>query len=97
MDSVTKFGIRIKRYVDLIPRKRKGVVHRYYSLNDTGMKLHKKHLEELEKIPEKIPDVNENVNIVTKEENKDIPQHAPIGKKRMPELKINDEKEDKYI
>ena len=64
------------------------------------MKLHKKHQEEHEKVPETVPEVNEkvneNVNIVTKEDNKDIPQHAPIGKKRMPEL-IIDPQEAEYL
>jgi len=50
--SLTKFGIRIKRYVDIKQRKRNGQSNRYYVFNDTGTKEHNKYLEKLKEMPE---------------------------------------------
>ena len=50
--SNTKFGIRIKRFVDIVKRKRQGVVQRYYTFNDAGVKLYQQYLREIESIPE---------------------------------------------
>ena len=50
--SQTKFGIRIKRYVDIIQRKRQGEVRRYYTFNNEGLKYYNKYLKELEEIAE---------------------------------------------
>ena len=48
--SLTKFGLSIKKFVDITKRKRNGDVIRYYTLNSHGMKLHEEYKKELEEL-----------------------------------------------
>jgi hypothetical protein len=50
--SLSKFGMKLKRFVDIIPRKREGKVVRYYKINDDGMKVWNKIQKEMEGMEE---------------------------------------------
>jgi hypothetical protein len=50
--SLTKFGMKLKRFVDIIPRKREGKVVRFYKINDDGMKVYQKIQKDMEAMEE---------------------------------------------
>jgi hypothetical protein len=70
--SLVKFGMRIKRFVDIIPRKRNKQVVRYYKINDEGMKIYNKIQEEIEGLEEVKSSVNQLEREVKKQEINEV-------------------------
>ena len=79
--SQNKFGIKIKRYVNIVKRKRDGEVNRYYEFNDDGVELYQKHLIELENIPE----------------DKPIPEDKIVKSKSKPKLPEDEEFDNEIL
>jgi len=97
----SNFGINLKKFVNCKQRKRDGALKRYYYLNERGNDLLKKHQENLDKMEpddkeKNDKEIKENVDIAIKKDNQVIPSHAPIARKKMPPLVINDPEEDNY-
>jgi putative DNA primase/helicase len=57
--SVVKFGTNIKKYVDIVKRKRNGKVIRYYKINCEGMKVYEQIQKEIDEIPDEAVKIDE--------------------------------------
>jgi hypothetical protein len=83
--SLVKFGMKIKRFVDIIPRKRNAKVVRYYKINAEGMKLYNILQKELEGLEE------EQSVIECKKKNEESLKDVKIA------LGVNDKNDKTYI
>ena len=84
--SFTCWAIKMKRYVHMKARKRKGRVDNYYYLNDEGMKLHEQIQKQNDDVL--VDDDEETIYIPTpppdKQQVKPIPKPLPKKLKSKP-------------
>jgi phage/plasmid-associated DNA primase len=86
--SLTKFGMKLKRFVDIIPRKREGKVVRYYKINNDGMKVWNKIQKEMEGMEEIVDKKKVRID-KDKKSKKEV--KVAVGQK------VNDKKMDMVI